>query len=65
MPAEALLIGLVPVVVELLPELIGAIRVGDHERARQLAEEAAQRQAFEALQRSKRRQVKSPNPHQY
>lgn len=55
MLGEELLVGLAPAVIALLPDLVRAINSGDSERARQLAEEAAQRQAFEALQRRKRR----------
>jgi hypothetical protein len=61
MPDDALLAALVPTVAALIPELVKAIAAGDQERARQLAEEAAQRQAFEAAQRTKsrRRMVRS------
>lgn len=59
---KELLAALVPVAVELLPDLLKAIAAGDKERARQLAEEAAQRQAFETTQRakSKKRTGRSP-----
>jgi hypothetical protein len=61
MPADTLLTALVPAAAALIPELVKAIAAGDQERARQLAEEAAQRQAFEAAQRTKsrRRTVRS------
>jgi hypothetical protein len=53
--AESLLLGLATEVVRLIPDLIKAIRSGNSQLARDLAEEAAQRQAFVALQNRKRK----------
>lgn len=55
MGAESLLLGLGVEAIKLIPDLIKAIRAGDAQKARDLAEEAARRQAFEALQRRKRK----------
>lgn len=54
MSAEALLVGLGASALKLIPDLIEAIKAGDRQRARDLAEEAARREAFNALQRKKR-----------
>lgn len=51
---EQILVGLGKSALELLPSLVDAIRAGDRQRARDVAEEMARREAFEARQRAKR-----------
>lgn len=52
MSLEALVAG-ITAAAELLPPLLSAIRAGDKQAARDLAEEAARREAWAAKQRSK------------
>lgn len=53
MSAETLFAGLAAAVIELARQVVEAIKVGDRERAAELAEEAARRQALIILRRAK------------
>lgn len=51
--ATRALIGLGSAALSLVPDFVGAIKGGDRRLARDIAEEMARREAFEALQRTK------------
>lgn len=55
MSAEALLLGLGASALELAPSLFEAIAAGNRQEARDIAEEMARREAFEARQSAKAR----------
>lgn len=60
MSAETLLLGLTKSIVAIAEQVIAAIKAGDREKAAELAEEAARRQALILRRRLKSQDAKKP-----